>query len=383
MGNSVSITIGVPRESAEDENRVALDPHSIQRFIKKHSANICVQKNAGLKAFFPDALYENNEQVEIQDSFSDLVKKSDVIACVQAPSEELLAQLRPGQILIGLLDPYRNKSLIQSLQEKNISSLAMELIPRISRAQSMDALSSQASLAGYKCAIQAAELTPGFFPMLTTAAGTIRPAKVMVVGAGVAGLQAIATAKRLGAQVEAYDIRPDAREQVESLGAKMIDTGVDASGEGGYARALTEEEKEQQSRVLAEHLTRVNAVITTAAIPGRAAPKIIYANMVNNMQAGSVIVDMAAGSGGNCELTRAGQTFVTENGVTIAGPLNIPSSAPVHASEMYAKNILNLIELLLKDGELAPDWGDEVLAGACLTRDGQVMHAGVKNALGL
>lgn len=380
MGKLVSINIGVPCESAVGENRVALDPVSIQRFVKKYSATVRIQKNAGQKAFFPDALYTDSEIVE---QIEDLVQKSDVLLAVQGSNEELLSALKPGQILIGFLDPYRNKALIQRLQEKKITSVAMELVPRISRAQSMDALSSQASIAGYKCAIQAAQLTPGFFPMLTTAAGTIRPAKVMVVGAGVAGLQAIATAKRLGAQVEAYDIRPDAREQVESLGAKMIDTGVSAVGEGGYARALTDEEKAQQSAVLADHLTRVNAVITTAAIPGRDAPKIISADMVAAMQAGSVIVDMAAETGGNCELTQVDKIIQTDNGVTIAGPINIPSTAPVHASEMYAKNLLNLLELMLVDGDLAPNWDDEVLAGACLTRDGEVVHEGVKKALDL
>lgn len=376
----MSINLGVPSENKEGENRVALDPVSLQRFVKKYPMHIRIQNNAGMKAFFPDALYSDVEfvaQAEV------IAASSDVILCVQAPDRSFLENLRPGQILIGLLDPYRNKDLVQFLQNKQVTSIAMELVPRISRAQSMDALSSQASIAGYKCAILAAQLAPGFFPMLTTAAGTIRPAKVMVVGAGVAGLQAIATAKRLGAQVEAYDIRPDAREQVESLGAKMIDTGVSAAGDGGYARALTDEEKAQQSAVLADHLTRVNAVITTAAIPGRDAPKIISADMVKAMQAGSVIVDMAAETGGNCELTRAGETFQTDNGVTIAGPVNIPSSAPVHASEMYAKNLLNLLELMLLDGELVPNWSDEVLAGACLTRDGQVMHAGVKKALNL
>lgn len=376
----MSINLGVPSENKEGENRVALDPVSLQRFVKKYPMHVRIQNNAGMKAFFPDALYSDVEfvaQAEV------IAASSDVILCVQAPERSFLENLRPGQILIGLLDPYRNKDLVQFLQNKQVTSIAMELVPRISRAQSMDALSSQASIAGYKCAILAAQLAPGFFPMLTTAAGTIRPAKVMVVGAGVAGLQAIATAKRLGAQVEAYDIRPDAREQVESLGAKMIDTGVSATGEGGYARALTDEEKAQQSAVLADHLTRVNAVITTAAIPGRDAPKIISADMVKAMQAGSVIVDMAAETGGNCELTRAGETFQTDNGVTIAGPVNIPSSAPVHASEMYAKNLLNLLELMLLDGELVPNWSDEVLAGACLTRDGQVMHAGVKKALNL
>ncbi|MBT8142180.1 MAG: Re/Si-specific NAD(P)(+) transhydrogenase subunit alpha [Gammaproteobacteria bacterium] len=373
----MSLKIGVVRESQAGENRVALDPASIVRFCKKHSARINLQKDAGLRSFFPDALYSDATIIEQTD---ELVSSSDIVVMVQAPDDDLLAALKPGQIIIGFMDPYRNKELVLKLQQQGITSVAMELVPRISRAQSMDALSSQASLAGYKCAIQAAQLTPGFFPMLTTAAGTIRPAKVLVIGAGVAGLQAIATAKRLGAMVEAYDIRPDAREQVESLGAKMIDTGVNAVGEGGYARALTQAEKQQQSSVLAEHLTQVNAVITTAAIPGREAPKIISSDMVANMQAGSVIVDMAAETGGNCEMTKAGENYQTPNGVTIAGPVNIPSTAPKHASEMYAKNILNLIELMLVDGELQPDWEDEVLAGACLTREGQVTHAGVKQA---
>ncbi|EDY86176.1 NAD(P) transhydrogenase, alpha subunit [gamma proteobacterium HTCC5015] len=373
------IKIGVPKEVLEGEQRVALDPGVVTRLVKQAGAEVLIEKDAGKSAHFLNEAYEDAKLV---DSADEVYQNADVVLKVQAPTDEELNKMREGQLVISFMDPYRKHDTVKALAEKKINSIAMELIPRISRAQAMDALSSQAGLAGYKCAIQAAELSPGFFPMLTTAAGTIRPAKVLVVGAGVAGLQAIATAKRLGAQVEAYDIRPDAKEQVESLGAKLIDTGVDAAGEGGYARELTDEEKAQQAEALAAKLKEVNAVITTAAIPGRPAPKIISGDMVADMKAGAVIVDMAAETGGNCELTQAGETIVTDNGVTIAGPVNIPSKSPVHASEMYAKNLLNLVNLMIEEGELKPDWEDEVLAGGCLTRDGEIKHEGVKSVIG-
>ncbi|HSM69549.1 MAG TPA: NAD(P) transhydrogenase subunit alpha, partial [Xanthomonadales bacterium] len=288
---------------------------------------------------------------------------------------------RQDIIGLGMAFAHRNPKLVSALNDCSISCLAMELVPRISRAQSMDVLSSQATVAGYKAVLRAATLAPRLFPMLTTAAGTLRPARVVVIGAGVAGLQAIATARRLGARVEAYDIRSAAREQVESLGAKMIDTGVNAEGEGGYARELTDDEKQQQAEKLAEHLAVSDAVVSTAAIPGRPAPKIISRAMVEAMQPGSVIVDLAAESGGNCELTKPGET-VTVGGVIVDGPLDLASQAALHASEMYARNLVNLLDLLEKEEALEIDLEDEVVAGTLLTHNGELVHQQTAKILG-
>jgi len=286
-------------------------------------------------------------------------------------------------VVLGFLQPYQDADRVKLLAEKKITSFAVELIPRISRAQSMDALSSQAAVSGYLCVLLAAEACPKFFPMMTYAAGTLRPAQVMVIGAGVAGLQAIATAKRLGAIVTAYDVRPETKEQIESLGAKFVDTGVSAAGSGGYARELTEEEKKQQADKLAKAVSQVDALITTAAIPGRRAPLIITEQMVRGMKAGSVVVDMAAESGGNVAGSVAGASVEVAGTVTIIGPANLPSRMPIHASEMYAKNLFNFLSPCIKDGNLALDWSDEIIAGSALTHDGQVRHEGVKKALGL
>lgn len=372
----MSVKIGVLREITPGENRVALDPSTATRLLKM-GVEILLQKGAGETAFFRDEDYQGVTLLEQEDKIYQAV---DIVLKVQGPSQAELELLRENTLLIGFLDPYRQPERIRNLRDKKITSLAMELVPRISRAQAIDALSSQANLAGYKCAIIAANMAPGFFPMLTTAAGTIRPAKVVVIGAGVAGLQAIATAKRLGAQVEAYDIRPAAKEQVESLGAKLIDTGVSAAGEGGYARELTDDEKQQQTTVLAEHLAKANAIISTAAIPGRPAPRIISKAMVDHMRPGTVLVDMAAETGGNCELTRAGET-IYHQGVAIYGPINLPSSTPLHASELYARNLFHLLNLMLDAGELKLDWNDEVLAGTCLTRDGEITHPALKSMI--
>lgn len=369
----MGVKIGILKETASGEKRVALDPATAHRLIKT-GVTILLQKGAGDHAFFPDKNYEG---VTVREHASEIYRDADIILKVQGPSDAELEMLHAHTLLIGFLDPYRQTERIAKLRDKKITALAMELVPRISRAQAMDALSSQANLAGYKCAIIAANMAPGFFPMLTTAAGTIRPAKVVVIGVGVAGLQAIATAKRLGAQVEAYDIRPAAKEQVESLGAKLIDTGVSAEGAGGYARELTTEEKQLQAAVLAEHLAKANAIISTAAIPGRPAPRIITQTMVENMQPGTVLVDLAAETGGNCELTQAGET-VFYKGVTIHGPVNLPSGAPLHASELYARNLFHLLNLMLDAGDLKPDWNDEVLAGTCITRDGEITHPELK-----
>ena len=365
----MAIRIGVAKERREGERRVALDPATVTRFVKL-GVEVALERGAGDEAHFPDAGYAD---VEFRDDASSLYADADVVLRVSPPTVEEAGLLRQGSVLVGVLQPHLNLDLVKVLVDRDITSFAMELVPRISRAQSMDVLSSQAAVAGYKVALMAADLSSQFFPMLTTAAGTIRPAKVVVVGAGVAGLQAIATVKRLGAMVEAYDIRPAAREQVESLGAKMIDTGVSAEGEGGYARELNEEEKAKQAQVLARHVAAANAVITTASIPGRAAPRIVTREMVEAMKPGSVVVDLAAESGGNCELTEAGRT-VEHGGVLVAGPTNIASSIPIHATEMYAKNLLNFLSPQLKEGALELDWEDEVLIGSVLTHAGEVRH---------
>src|SRR6185437_9882625 len=276
-----------------------------------------------------------------------------------------------GAVVVGQLRPFGATARIAALAARKLTAFALELLPRTTRAQAMDVLSSQAAVAGYRAMLIAAEACPKFFPMLTTAAGTIRPSKVLVIGAGVAGLQAIATARRLGAQTEGYDVRPETREQVESLGAKFLDLGVSAAGSGGYARELSVEERAPQ-QALAERLAAFDVVVSTAAVPGRPAPKILTAAMVTGMKPSALIVDLAAESGGNCELTRPGER-VEQGGVTILGPLNLPAGAPLHASEMYARNVLNFAELLLKDGALAPDFDDELVAKSCLVRAGEVL----------
>jgi len=289
--------------------------------------------------------------------------------------------MKRGAVLLGYLQPWQDPERIKAMMAAGVESYAVELIPRISRAQSMDALSSQGAVAGYQCVLIAAGLCPKFFPMLTYAAGTIRPARVLVIGAGVAGLQAIATAKRLGAIVEAYDVRPETKEQVESLGAKFVDTGVSAAGTGGYARELTEEEKRQQAEKLGKAVAGCDVLITTAAVPGRRSPLIITEAMVAGMKNGAVVVDMAAEGGGNVAGSKPGET-VKIGGVTIVGPLDLSSRMPVHASEMYAKNLFNFISPFIKEGKLELDRSDEVIAGSCLTREGELVHEAVRKAHG-
>ncbi len=373
----MTIKIVAVKETAADEKRIALDPQIAKR-LKQKSFDVCIESGAGLASSFADEDYKN---VTIESDANKLLAQADIVLKVQPPTIEQINAMKEGAILIGFMFAHQNREMLQALKDKKITTFAMELIPRITRAQAMDALSSQATVAGYKAALIAAEKSVRFFPMLTTAAGTIRPAKVIVIGAGVAGLQAIATARRLGAQVEAYDIRPAAREQVESLGAKMIDTGVNAEGEGGYARELTETEKQQQADALAKKMTTADAVISTAAIPGRPAPKIINKAMVDGMKNGAIIVDLAAETGGNCELTQAGSTVEYDNKLII-GPLNLASQAPVHASEMYAKNCFNLLELMIKENEINLDFEDDVLAGCLLTYQGELKHEGVKQLIG-
>jgi len=349
--------IGTARETVPGERRVALTPETARKFIAA-GASVRVEQGAGLSAGFTDEAYAT-AGAEVVDA--DAVLQSDVILCVQPPVPERLMQLREGTVLVGLLSPQAEPARAAAIESRQLVAFPLERLPRTTRAQAMDVLSSQAGMAGYKAVLLAAGLAPRFFPMLTTAAGTIRPSRVLVVGAGVAGLQAIATAKRLGAQVEGFDVRPETREQIESLGGKFLDLGVSAAGEGGYARQLSDEERAEQQRRLAEHLKQVDVVVCTAAVPGRPAPRIISADMVAGMKPSSVVVDLAAETGGNCELTRPGETF-ERGGVTVAGPLNLASSGAVHASEMYARNLLNFTSLLLKDGALSLDWDDELLA---------------------
>ena len=364
------IRVAVPKETLPGENRVALIPEVVRK-LAKLDVEVLLESGAGVSSHYPDDEYDAARIVTDTDT---LYREADVVLAVQPPSADTLGKLREGSIYIGLLLPFQRLEHIKGLKERNITSFAMELVPRISRAQSMDVLSSQAAVAGYKAVLLAANLSGKFFPMLTTAAGTIRPAKVVIIGAGVAGLQAIATARRLGAIVEGYDVRAATKEQVESLGARFIDIDVAAEGTGGYARELTDAEKQQQQAVLAEHIAAADVVITTAALPGRPSPKIIPASMVTGMKPGSVIIDLAAEGGGNCDLTQAGEQL-DHNGVTIYGPLDVPSMLAVHASEMYAKNLLNFLTPMIQDGQLAPDWDDEVIADSALTHAGEIRHA--------
>jgi H+-translocating NAD(P) transhydrogenase subunit alpha len=364
------VTIGGLRERAPGETRVSLVPEIADKFAAL-GARVLLERGAGVSAQFPDALYK---KVEWADSAEAVLAAADVLLTVQPLSVAQIQALKPGAVVIGFMQAHAQLDMVRALRERQITGFAMELVPRISRAQSMDALSSQAAIGGYKAALIAANTLDRFLPMLTTAAGTIRPATVLIIGVGVAGLQAIATAKRLGAVVEAYDVRSATREQVKSLGAKFVETGVSAEGSGGYARELTDEEKAKQQEVLEARIAVADAVISTAAIPGRRAPRIISRAAVERMKAGAVIVDMAAESGGNCELTQAGQTVVHQ-GVKIVGPVNLPAQLAFHASEMYARNLYNFLKPALgKDAALAIDWQDEVFAQSCLTHAGAIKH---------
>jgi len=365
------IRLVIPNETAPGERRIALEP-GVAKKLSATGVKIAMEQGAALSSYFKD---EDFADVETVADTAALYKDADMVFKVQPPTLDELKQMKDGCTIVGFMAPSKNAEMMQLMCEKKITSLAMELVPRITRAQSMDALSSQASIAGYMGVLMGAQLATVFFPMLTTAAGTIRPAKVLIIGVGVAGLQAIATAKRLGAIVEAYDVRTATREQVESLGGKFIDTGVSADGEGGYARELTDDEKQQQQDVLARHIAMADVIVSTAAIPGRPSPKIISAAMVEDMKTGSVIVDLASEGGGNCELTKPGETFEYKERVTIHGPLNVASELPIHASEMYAKNLFNLVSPFInEEGDLALDFEDDVIAGCVLTRDGEIVH---------
>ncbi len=369
------LTVGVLKETLQGETRVALTPE-IAAKLQKLGVNIVMEKDAGTKVGILDGDYED---VSFDDADT-VLAKCDLLFTVQPASDSSVGKMRDGTALAGLMYGHINQDLVSVLKSKKITGFAMELIPRISRAQSMDVLSSQAAASGYQATLIAASTLDKFFPMLTTAAGTIRPAQVLIIGAGVAGLQAIATAKRLGAVVKGYDVRSATKEQIESLGAKFVDTGVSADGEGGYARELTDEEKQQQQTALEQEIAQSDVVISTAAIPGRPAPKIISAAAVANMKPGAVIVDLAAETGGNCELTKAGETVVAHN-VKIVGPVNLPSALGRNASEMYARNLFNFISPAIKEGELDIDWEDEVFASSALTHDGEIKHQATREAI--
>jgi H+-translocating NAD(P) transhydrogenase subunit alpha len=367
--------IGVPKETAAGERRVALVPEVVRK-LKGKDHEVVVESGAAAGALLPDEQF-TEAGATIGDPWD-----ADVVVKVAPPSADEVAKLGSGATLIGFLEPLTNPEGVSALANAGVTAIAMEAIPRISRAQSMDALSSQANIGGYRSVLVAGTLLQRFYPMLMTAAGTVPPAKVLVLGAGVAGLQAIATARRLGAVVEAFDVRSAVKEQIESLGAKFVelDMGFDAEAEGGYARQLTDEEQDKQRRLLADEIERQDVVITTALVPGRPAPLLVTADAVKRMKPGSVIVDLAGAAGGNCELTEPGETVVKED-VTIASPLNLPSDMAEHASMLYARNVQSLLDLLSDDeGNLHLDFEDEIVKGATVTRDGEIVHEGAKSA---
>ena len=366
------VRVGVPKESAPGERRVAIVPEVVQR-LAKGGWEVAVEAGAGRSAGYPDDDYSKAGATIVSDH-SAIVGDAQVVLKVQAPTAEEIGAMRAGTVVVALMNATRNLGVVAKMRDRKLTAFALELVPRITRAQSMDVLSSQATVSGYRATLIGAELSPKFLPMLTTAAGTIRPAKVLVLGAGVAGLMAIATAKRLGAVVEGYDVRRAAGEQVRSLGAKFLELEINAEGAGGYARELTDEEKRQESEMVARAVASADIVVTTAAIPGRRAPILVREPMVASMRPGSVIVDLAAETGGNCELTKPGETVIA-HGVTVAGPLNLPSQLAFHASQMFARNLGSFLTLLIsKDGALVTDFSDEILAGSLLVSDGSVRH---------
>ncbi|HET7306955.1 MAG TPA: NAD(P) transhydrogenase subunit alpha [Gammaproteobacteria bacterium] len=367
----MGLTLFIPREHAAGERRAAMSPTLVGKFAAL-GVDLLLEHGLG-GATMPDAAFGSAAWA---DDAADACAQADAIAAIGAPNETLLAHCRPGTLLVGQLAPHGHPDYLQSLADSGLTAFALELVPRISRAQNMDVLSSQAAAAGYYGALVAATHLPRFFPMLTTAAGTIRPAKVLVIGAGVAGLQAIATARRLGAVVSAYDVRAAAREQVESLGAKFVAVGVAAEGTGGYARELTVAERDAQQAALAAEVAAADAVITTAMIPGRPAPLIITKDMVAAMKPGAVVVDLAADAGGNCELTQPGE-IVSAGAVSIIGVSRPAAAIAEHASEMYARNLVNFLTPLVKDGRFEIDWNDEIYAKSCVARDGKVVF-GIK-----
>jgi len=357
------IKIAVIGETQAGEQRVAVVPSVVGR-IERLGVKLSMQSGAGEAARLPDSLFHD---VVLVPDIKSLVSDADIVLAVQPPPLSTVQAMREGAMLISFIYADKQPQLVDLLRKKKITCFAMECVPRISRAQAIDALSSQATLAGYYAALLGATHLGRIYPRMTTAAGSLRPATVLVMGLGVAGLQALATAHRLGAVVEGYDVRPETKGEAASLGAKFVDTGVNATGEGGYARELTQEERDKVAKVVTAHIQQADVIITTASVPGRPAPKLVSKQQVDGMKAGAVIVDLAADGGGNCEYTKPGDT-IRIGQVTIVAPLNVPSLLSEDASELYAKNLLNLLELLIHDGKLAPDWSDEVLAKTALTR---------------
>ena len=366
--------IAVTREKAEGERRVAVIPETVSRLVES-GLDLAVEAGAGAEALFFDDAYGEAGATVVADA-KDLYPRSDVVLKVQKPTMDEVDALRDGSLLIAFLEPRTDLELARRLADKGVTAFSMDAIPRIARAQSMDALTSMASITGYKAALIAASSLGKFFPMMMTAAGTIAPAKGLILGAGVAGLQAIATARRIGAVMFAFDVRPAVAEQVASLGATFVEVKVivaESEHEGGYAGELTPETQRGERELIMEHIVDMDFVISTAAVPGTSAPLLITEDMVNAMKSGSVIVDVAAETGGNCELTRPGET-VQVGGVTIHGPLNLPSSMPVHASQMYSRNISTLLLSLVSEGQISLDFGDAIVSGACITHEGRIVH---------
>lgn len=372
----MSVKIAVLKETRTAERRVAMVPAVVDK-LAKLGAQIHLQAGAGAAVKLADAAYKN---VQLHADALEMVRDAEIVLSVQPPDLAVVRAMKEGAILISFVYAHKEAELTRLLRERKITSFAMELVPRITRAQAMDALSSQAALAGYYAVLLGATSIARMLPMMTTAVGSLKPAMTLVMGLGVAGLQALATARRLGSRTEGYDVRPETKEQAESLGARFVDTGVDARGAGGYARELTQEEKEKVAAVITKHIQQADLVVTTAAIPGRPSPKLISKAQVEGMKAGAVIVDLAAEGGGNCELTQPGET-VQVGQVTIVAPLNVPSLLGEHASELYAKNQLNLLELFVKDGALKLDWSDEVLAKTVLTHGGEIKNEAAKKAV--
>ncbi len=372
--------VSVPKEIAGGETRVALTPDVVKRLVGAETT-VRVQQGAGETAAFPDDHY-TKVGAEIVSSAEAAWQDADIVVKVQPPTKEEVGLLKKGAVVIGLLQPFTNKELVSTLASAAVTSFGLEVLPRITRAQSMDVLSSMSTVAGYKAVLLAAVATGKLFPMLTTAAGTIIPARVLILGAGVAGLQAIATARRLGAVVKAFDVRPEVKEQVESLGADFIAVEEDlgGSGEGGYAQELSEEHHKKELELIAKNLRDIDIVITTALIPGKPAPELITEQMVKDMKPGAVVVDLAAETGGNCAGTKAGEEVMV-HGVKILGVLNLPASMPQDASRMYARNMQTFLAQIIKDGELNLDFEDEVIGGTCITHDGKVVHEAVRKAL--
>jgi len=373
------IVIAVLKEQASGEQRVASVPDAVQK-LAKGGFEVRVEHDAGTGAFYPDDLYAA-AGARIAPGRAGLLDGANIVLCVQPPSIADIEMLAEGTIVVGFMNPAQNLATVTRMRDRRITAFALELVPRITRAQGMDALSSQATAGGYAAAILGAAHCPRFLPMLTTAAGTIRPATVLILGAGVAGLMAIATARRLGAMVEAYDVRRAAGEQVRSLGAKFLELEINAEGQGGYARELTPDEKVKEQQMVSAAVARADIVITTASIPGRRAPVLVTRETVATMRPGAVIVDLAAESGGNCELTQAGKT-VQEHGVTIVGPQNLPARVAFHASQMYARNLQSFLSLLVnKDGTLSREYSDEILAASLLVHAGEVRHEGTRDLI--